>query len=286
MLKSLTARAIVPVALSVTGFMVLCCILLYTFIKSDLTNEAIINETNLADTVVKSSRYAMLKSDREMLANIITNIGQQNGVEHLRIFNKKGIVMFSRDPKELNRQLDMKSAGCVGCHEGATPSARLGAMKQARRFVNEQGTRVIAITAPIYNEPACYNAACHVHGAGQKILGTLDIGLSAATLNETLWMLRVKMIIFTIMILMLTVGGVSALLQRNVFIPLHELEDYVAKVYHGTLTDDLPPISGELNELACEIRDIAHKEQELEAEKKSWEFTEKKLSPGRKKSPD
>ena len=49
MFKSLTARAIVPVALSVTGFMVLCCILLYTFIKNDLTNEAIINETNLRE---------------------------------------------------------------------------------------------------------------------------------------------------------------------------------------------------------------------------------------------
>ena len=277
MFKSLTARAIVPVALSVTGFMVLCCILLYTFIKKDLTNEAIINETNLADTVVKSSHYAMFKSDREMLANIIDNIGQQKGVEHLRIFNKKGIVMFSRDRKELNRHVDMKSAGCIGCHASATPTARLGAMQQARRFINEQGTSVIAITAPIYNEPACSDASCHVHSSGQKLLGTLDIGLSAAPLNETLWLLRIRMIIFTIMILMLTVGGVSALLQRNVFIPLHELEEYVAKVYHGTSTGDLPPISGELNELACEIRDIAHKEQALEAEKHAWEHPGTKL---------
>ena len=131
MLKSLTARAIVPVALSVTGFMVLCCILLYTFIKSDLTNEAIINETNLADTVVKSSRYAMLKSDREMLANIITNIGQQNGVEHLRIFNKKGIVMFSRDPKERYSSPSTTYRTCIAVCRSGLPDQRIEATLQA-----------------------------------------------------------------------------------------------------------------------------------------------------------
>ena len=115
-LKSLTARAIVPVAVAVTGFVVICCILLYSVMKADMINDAVIYETNLADTIVKSTRYAMLKSDRDMLSNIICNVGQQKGVEHVRIFNKKGLIMFSEDPTELNRFVDKKTAGCIGRH--------------------------------------------------------------------------------------------------------------------------------------------------------------------------
>jgi hypothetical protein len=73
-------------------------------------------------------------------------------------------------------------------------AATLGDRQQARRFVNKKGKDVIAITAPIYNEPDCYNAACHIHKAEQKILGTLDIGLSAAPLDNNTAVLSMRVI--------------------------------------------------------------------------------------------
>ena len=57
---------------------------------------------DLADTVIKSTRYAMLHDDRETLSQIINNIGDQNQVEHVRIFNKKGLIMFSHSPAEID----------------------------------------------------------------------------------------------------------------------------------------------------------------------------------------
>jgi HAMP domain-containing protein len=257
MLKSLTAKAIVPVALSVTGFVVVCCILLYSVLKKDLTGDAITSESNLADMVIKSTRYAMIRSDREMLRNIIDNIGDQRGIEHLRIFNKKGVIMFSRNHGELNRVMDKKGAGCVGCHAGPVPATSLGPMGQARRFVNEWGIEVIAITVPIYNYPTCSNTACHFHDPAQKVLGTLDIGLSAAPLVKTLSMMRKRMIIFSIMVLILTVGGVAALLRRNVFVPLMEIKEFTAKVNDGNLTGELTGVPDELAELAGDIRGLA-----------------------------
>jgi len=155
MLRSLTARAIIPVTVSVTGFVIVCCILLYSIMKTDMTNDVIRYETNQAGTIVKSTRYAMRHDDRESLGNIIDNIGTQEGVEHVRIFNKKGLIMFSSNHSETGRLLDKNAAGCVECHSGPVPAATLGDMKQARRFVNEKGKDVIAITAPIYNEPSC-----------------------------------------------------------------------------------------------------------------------------------
>ncbi len=257
MFRTLSARAIVPVAVAVTGFVIVCCILLYSVMKTDMINDTIMHETNLADTVIKSTRYAMLKADRETLRNIIGNVGEQKGVEHLRIFNKKGLIMFSRDPRETGRFVDKKSAGCIGCHAGPVPVATLGSMERVRRFTNERGVKVFAVTAPIYNEPACYSAQCHFHSSEEKLLGTLDIGLSAAPLLKTLAVMRGRMILFSVMVLILTVGGVAALLRRQIFIPLREITEFTSGINSGNLDQELRDISGELSDLADDVRGIA-----------------------------
>jgi hypothetical protein len=106
-------------------------------------------------------------------------------------------------------------------------------MEQARTFINAEGVEVLAITAPIYNDPECSNAACHVHPPGQKILGTLDIGLSREMLLDSLASIRNQMIAFTLMILVLTVSGVTALLRRSVFLPLQRLSDLAEQAENG-----------------------------------------------------
>ena len=257
MLKSLPAKAIVPIALSITGFVVVCCILFYSVVKSDLYQDAAGYETRTADTIVRSTRHAMLTSDREMLRNIIDNVGAQEGLQHVRIFNKKGLVMFSSDHHEVNAFVDKKAAGCVGCHQGKAPVTSLGPMEKARRFVNERGAEVIAITAPIYNEEACFSAACHFHSRAQKVLGTIDIGVSTAHLNRTLALMRNRMIAFSLMVLLLCIGGVSALLHRHIFLPLREIREFTSRVKHGNLSGKLTGISGELAELAGDVHHLA-----------------------------
>lgn len=273
MLKSLTARAIIPVTVSVTGFVVVCCIILYSIMKTDMANDVTTYETNQARTIVKSTRYAMLRDDRESLANIIDNIGTQENVVHVRIFNKKGLIMFSSDHSETGRLLDKNAAGCVECHSGPVPSATLGDMKQARRFINEKGKDVIAITAPIYNEPGCVQAACHVHTAEQRILGTLDIGLSAAPLVNNLAVMRSRMVIFSVMVLLVTVGGVAALLRRYVFIPLRLLADFTEKAIAG-VEQKIPPCGTEIETLAGNIRSLAGELNSLRREKARWKREE------------
>jgi len=273
MLKSLTARAIIPVTVSVTGFVVVCCVLLYSIMKTDMTGDMIAYETSQAGIIVKSTRYAMLGDDRESLANIIDNIGTQENVEHVRIFNKKGLIMFSSNHNETGRLLDKNAAGCIECHSGPVPSATLGDMKQARRFINAKGRDVIAITAPIHNEPGCYQAACHVHTAEEKILGTLDIGLSAAPLVNNLAVMRNRMVIFSLMVLLVTVGGVAALLKRYVFVPLRLLADFTEKTING-IEQEIPPCGTEIEKLAGNIRHIVGELNSLRREKARWKKEE------------
>ncbi len=263
MFSSINSRAIVPVACAVTGFVIACCVLLYTFVKEDLVQGEIQHAADLADTVIKSTRYAMLKDDRDTLANIISNIGEQHQVEHVRIFNKKGLIMLSRDPQEVDRFIDKSAAGCTECHAGPVPKSSLGTMDKARQFTNAEGHDVLAITAPIYNEPECSNAACHFHDAGQSLLGTLDIGVSQTPLKQTLENLQNRMIMFTGMVLVLTVGAVCALLYSQVFLPIKKLVDFTEASQGDILGDDFPEVSGEMARLAdafqkmtCRVRDL------------------------------
>jgi len=264
MFSSINSRAIVPVACAVTGFVIACCVLLYTFVKGDLITGEIHHAADLADTVIKSTRYAMLHDDRETLSQIINNIGDQNQVEHVRIFNKKGLIMFSRDDTEVNSFIDKTAAGCSGCHAESKPKRKLGTMDQARQFTNKDGHDVLAITAPIYNEPECSNAACHFHDAGQSLLGTLDIGVSQAPLKKTLSQLKGRMIMFSGMVLVLTVGAVCALLYRQVFLPIKQLVDFTEKAPGDSLDCDFPEVSGEVAKLANAFKQMTARVNELE----------------------
>jgi methyl-accepting chemotaxis protein len=264
MFSSINSRAIVPVACAVTGFVIACCVLLYSFVKSDLITGEIHHAADLADTVIKSTRYAMLHDDRETLSQIIHNIGDQNQVEHVRIFNKKGLIMFSRDGSEVDNFIDKSAAGCNECHAGAKPKRELGTMEQARQFSNKAGHDVLAITAPIYNEPECSNAACHFHDVGQSLLGTLDIGVSQAPLKRTLTQLKGRMIMFSGMVLVLTVGAVCALLYRQVFLPIKQLVDFTERSPDDSLDSNFPEASGEVAKLANAFRDMTARVKELE----------------------
>jgi sensor histidine kinase regulating citrate/malate metabolism len=266
---SLSVRAIIPVALTVTGFVVVCCLLLYQVIKQDMVQDTVSHETALAQTVVRSTRYAMLKSDRETVQNIVTTVGAQQDVEQVRIFNKRGVIMFSSRTGEISRQVDRNSEGCIVCHAGPTPLATMGSMQQARRYKNERGEAILAITTPIYNEPECFNAACHVHPASQKILGTLDIGLSQKTLQASLSSLKGRMALFSLMILILTVAGVSAILRRSLFLPIQQLANYALLLTAGRKDAELPPLDDELETIGRTLHDFAQKSPDKESGKQT-----------------
>jgi HAMP domain-containing protein len=134
-------------------------------------------------------------------------------------------------------------------------------MQKARRFTNEHGIEVLAITAPIYNEPECYTAPCHVHSSDQKMLGTLDIGLSVNDLLKNLRVMRGRMAGFSIMVLLLTVGGVAALLWRNVFFPLRLLSEYAECVTKGDRIVTPPDCGPELSQLAENVSILAQRAQ-------------------------
>lgn len=257
MFRQFATKEIVNVAMVVTGFTIVCCILLYTFVKADMMKDSVRYETSLADTVLRSMRYAMLKSERGSLDQIVMDIGKQERVRNIRIFNCSGLIRFSSDGEEVGTQVDRKAAGCVKCHSGSEPATHLGNMEQASIFINARREKILALVAPIYNEPDCSSGQCHYHEPDRVILGTLSIGLSQENLERSLSMLRLRMVVFCVMILVLTLGGVMALLWRNVMLPLSQVADYAESRVRGEAVGKAPRATGDIRRICRAIELLA-----------------------------
>jgi len=64
------------------------------------------------------------------------------------------------------------------------------------------------------------------------------------------------MIIFTIMSLILTVGGVSALLRKNVFLPLQKLRNYAESTASDNIPEPPPHLPHDLDVIAAAVHDL------------------------------
>jgi len=86
----------------------------------------------------------------------------------------------------------------------------------------------------------------------------MDFGLSQEPLERSLARLRLRMVIFCVMILILTVAGVTALLWRGVMQPLSELVDFASRCYEGKHGDDDPPVgASEINHIGDILRKLS-----------------------------
>ena len=249
MFRQFATKEIVNVAIVVTGFTVVCCILLYTFVKADMKEDSIRYEAALADTILRSMRHEMIRYDRGSLQEIIHDIGELEQVEYVRVFKCTGVVSFSDNLEEINSQFADDSITCVKCHKNTNPATRLDTMEQASTYTNRHGIKIMSIVTPILNEPGCSNETCHSSQTEKPLLGLMDIGLSQEHINHSLARLRLRMVVFCVMILVLTVAGVTALLWRGVMQPLGELVEFASRCYEGKHEGDPPMGVSEINHI-------------------------------------
>lgn len=257
MFRQFATREIVNVAMVVTGFTIVSCILLYTFVKADMTEDSVLYESALADTILKSMKHAMVVSDRDSLQQIISDIGSQERVRYVRIFNCTGVVSFSSDREETGISVDRQTEACKKCHRGSKPVTSLDPMERASVFISESGEKIMSLMTPIYNDAVCSTGECHYHPSEKILLGGMDFGLSQEPLERSLSRLRLRMVIFCVMILILTVAGVTALLWRGVMQPLSKLVEYANRCFEGKHEDEPPRGASEINHIGEILRKLA-----------------------------
>lgn len=246
MFDNLIARAIVPVTIAVTGFVIFGCLLLYSFIKADMTAEALRNLDSCANTVAKSTRYAMMEDDRRSLQNIVANIGTRPDVELIGIYDRAGNLHYSGSG-------ETTATAAAGTPQIPHFLQDFPAGSSNLQHAVDHADGHIAVTMPILNETKCSTSACHSHPEKEQILGYLFIGVSSEQLEKTLALLRSRMVVFSLMVLFLTVGGVTALLRMNLFLPILRLTHTVERAVQGEHAAALPKPDRKLDGLGKNI---------------------------------
>ena len=130
------------------------------------------------NTIKLGTHYAMMLNAKDDINQIINNIGRQEEINNIRIYNKQGQIKFSNVAEEVDHITNIKADACDICHRREPPMETLSLGERTRIFDSEKGYRLLGIISPIYNEPSCSTDACHYHPYGKKVLGALDVVVS------------------------------------------------------------------------------------------------------------
>ena len=214
--------------------------------QTEIMAEATVSTLRLANTVRRSTRNAMLQSRREDVHQMIEEIGEQPGMDHVRIFNKEGVIAYSSDEQEINRVVDRKAEGCNQCHDSEQPLTHAGhARSGSCVYDSAGGHRTLAAIEVIFNEPACWNAACHAHREDQKLLGVIDIGVSLQDADRRVARTTRDTAIFGVISTLAVCILGATLVHRLVNRPVQRLLESTKRVAEGDLDCVIPVTSAD-----------------------------------------
>jgi two-component system NtrC family sensor kinase len=269
--KSIEFKIIVSVAIITIVINSFIAYLYLSFQSQHLDETILRSASQLSETIKKSIKYDMLENRKEHAYRIMETIGQQEGIEKVRIYNSEGKIVFSTFKKEQGAMVDKKAEACYACHSEAKPLDRLETAARNRFFPSEFGYRVLGMINPMYNESDCSSTECHFHPETQKVLGVIDVTMSLADVDRDLATARSQVILFNIFsILSLSVILVFALMTF-VGRPVKELVLGTKKVAEGDLKYIIPITSeDEMGELAHSFNDMTQKLSKANEEILEW----------------
>ena len=273
-----------PIGLRLRFVMLLACLLvgysgIHTYLMARNEHDLIFSEVaqstvRLANTVRRSTRHAMLESRRDAVHQMIEEIGEQEGIEHVRILNKLGVITYSADKSEINRVIDRKAEACYQCHDAEQPLKKLETSQRSRTFQTEGGHHTLAAIDVIYNEPSCWNADCHVHSEKQTLLGVVDIGVSLEQAHQRVAETTQDAILFGLGSSIAICGVVGLLVHRLVSRPVQRLLDGTRKIAEGDLNGVIPVTSSdELGHLAQSFNKMTDDLSQAHETLSSWAET-------------
>ena len=205
------------------------------YYTDQMTQQVMLSADRMSDVIRQSTRYGMLLNRREDVHEIITMIGTEPGVEGIRIYNKRGEIMFSTDKREEGSAVDMQAEACYGCHEKEKPISSLSAGNRTRIYTSSLGHRVVGVINPIKNSPSCSDAACHAHPPDKTILGVLDVRVSLQQMDASIADAKRTMILFAAGMILLAAAFSRWYFASTVIGPVKILMNGAREVSGGNL---------------------------------------------------
>jgi histidine kinase len=183
-----------------------------------------IEETDRLGTTIRLGlHYAMMINSRDDINQIINNIGRQQEIRNIRVFNKAGEIKFSSVLEEVERTTDIRAEACIICHRSDPPLETVPIMTRTRMVNTQQHDRQLGIISPIYNESGCSEASCHYHPRDKKVLGALDVVVSLNKMDKQIVSHEKEMIALAFFIFIVIAAIISTFFFNFVNRPIKHL---------------------------------------------------------------
>jgi two-component system NtrC family sensor kinase len=219
-----------------------------------------------SDTIKRATFRAMLEDRRSDAFDVMREIGQQEGVEAVRLLAKDGRVAFSMTEGEVGTVLHNTAEPCRACHAAGSSRSHVSLAERTRVF-ERGGHRVLGLVTPIRNEQRCYTAACHAHRADEDVLGLLDVSLSLASMDARIGSFRRGTLLLTAVGVLLLCMFFFAFAHSNVVRPVQALLDGTRRVAGDQLDTEIRVHSkGELGLLGASFNDMTRSLRLAEAD--------------------
>ncbi len=201
------------------------------------------------EVIQRSTRYHMLRNDREALHQIIADIGSEPGIRRVRIYNRQGRVSFSSINSE------------AGTFDRSQPEPDKVNRAIVRILRDSDGERLVGSVYPIWNQPGCSSAVCHEHPPSQRVLGMIDTQLSLADVDREMVAHQAQLWRFTLLGLSLSVLACIAFVYLVLHRRIHELKHGIRRVADGDLkyrlsirsSDELSEVASSFNRMTEEL---------------------------------
>ena len=212
--------------------------------------------------IVGSTKNAMLLNKKDSAFEIMKSIADQEGIEKISLYDKKGNAVYSTDESEIGYQVNLTSRICSPCH---TPS---GAVRGEPNnewhniFTDANGKRYLGYLKPIQNEESCYSASCHAHSVNETYIGVLRVIMPLDKMDTLMAENRSHMISVNIVITIILGLTVGLFIWIWVHVPVKNLIKGTREVSSGNLDyvipaagrDEMGILGRSFNEMTTDIR--------------------------------
>ena len=276
----------------VGGMIVLFGILIsLTFVvhRSQMERSEIENSWRLSEMIRRSTSFQMLHSEvesngdgdamlqdyvTEAILQILNDISETHDIKKVRIFDRKGLVLFSTSPEEIRTTLDIAEESCTSCHASDPPATHVVGDARWRIFSAGDGQRTLGLTNPIMLEQGCITSACHSSSEPGMLAGILDVQKSLHQVDDQIagnliWM-SLAYLVTALLVAVSTGLFVSMMIHR----PVHTLIEGTRRVARGELSHRLDiKARNELGDLADSFNQMTSDLREARDEITNWAKT-------------
>jgi signal transduction histidine kinase len=216
-----------------------------------LTQMAENSAVEMGEMTRGSLRHAMLWNDRELLKNVLVDIGSQGNILRVAIFDQNVRLKMANQPADFNPSPTLQTPGCVECHQ---PTGILQKHSIILHLPNS-GTPMLRSDIPIYNEPACYGC----HDPSQKTLGVIitDYSLIGLTdqINKDMWFdVIVSTLIALVFTLTLYIAAHFLIVKRMEMLRLpltrYTRGDLSVRIPLNAINDEIDDLTNAFNKMA------------------------------------